>query len=70
MRSVSLKIYTLTFFSFISGVVDTADKHSVANISANFRKKFEMVLKRYSGAQGKMIHEKKLEAENLLSDSL
>jgi hypothetical protein len=27
-----------TFFSFIDGVVDTADKHSFANISANFRK--------------------------------
>jgi hypothetical protein len=26
MRSVSLKIYTSTFFSFITGVVDTADK--------------------------------------------
>jgi hypothetical protein len=26
-------------FSIISGVVDTADKHSFANISANFRKK-------------------------------
>jgi hypothetical protein len=24
----------------------------------------------YSGAQGKLIHEKKLEAENLVSDSL
>ncbi len=24
---------------FIAGVVDTADKHSFANISANFRKK-------------------------------
>jgi hypothetical protein len=29
----------LKFFSFFAGVVDTADKHSFANISANFRKK-------------------------------
>ena len=26
------------FLSFFAGVVDTADKHSFANISANFRK--------------------------------
>jgi hypothetical protein len=32
------KIYTSKFFSFIVGVVDTADKHSFAIISANFRK--------------------------------
>ncbi len=31
----------------------------LANISANFRKKYEMVLMGYSGAGGKLIHEKK-----------
>jgi hypothetical protein len=32
------KIYTSKFFSFIAGVVDTDDKHSLANISSYFRK--------------------------------
>ncbi len=47
-------------FSFFAGVIDTADKHSFANISANFCKKFEMVLMGYSGARGTLIYEKKL----------
>jgi hypothetical protein len=47
-------------FSFFAGVVDTADKHSFANISSNFCKKFEMVLMGYSGARGKLIYEEKL----------
>ncbi len=42
--------------SFFAGVVDTADKHSFANIS----KKFEMVLMGYSGARGTLIYEKNL----------
>ncbi len=33
------KKYTWKFFSFIMGVVDTADKYSFAIISVNFRKK-------------------------------
>jgi len=48
------------FVSFFAGVVDTADKHSFANISANFRKKFEMVLMGSSGARGTLIYEKYL----------
>jgi hypothetical protein len=32
------KKFITKFFSFFAGVVDTADKHSFANISANFRK--------------------------------
>jgi len=32
------KNFISKFFSFFAGVVDTADKHSFANISANFRK--------------------------------
>ncbi len=41
-----------------TGVVDTGGKPWAANISANFRKKFETVLMEYSGAGGKLIHEK------------
>ncbi len=48
---------------FIAGVVDTADKHSFAIISANFRKKVEMILMDYSGARGTLIHEKKLRSK-------
>ncbi len=64
------KNYISNFFSFIAGVVDTADKHSFANISANFKKKFEMVLMGHSGVRRKLIYEKNLKAENLVSDSL
>ncbi len=46
------------FFPFFAGGVDTADKHSFANISAN--SKFEMVLMGYSGARGTLIYEKNL----------
>jgi hypothetical protein len=35
-----------------------------------FSKKFEMVLKGYSGARGTLIYEKKSDVENLVSDSL
>jgi hypothetical protein len=35
-----------------------------------FSKKFEMVLMGYSGAGGKLIHKKKLEAKNLVTLSL
>ncbi len=52
------KNFISKFFSFFAGVVDTADKHSFANISANFRKKFGMVLMGYSGARGKLIYKK------------
>jgi hypothetical protein len=36
------KNYTLKFFSFIAGVLDTAEQHLFAIISANFLKKIEM----------------------------
>jgi hypothetical protein len=49
--------------SLIAGVVDTAIKHSFANISANFRKKVEMILMDYSGVRGTLIHEKKLRSK-------
>ncbi len=48
---------------FIVGVVDIADKHSFAIISANFRKKVEMILMDYSGARGILTHEKKLRSK-------
>ncbi len=54
------KNFISKFVSFFAGVVDTADKHSFANISTNFRKKFEMVLMVYSGARGTLIYEKNL----------
>ncbi len=41
-----------------AGVVGTGSQPWSANISANFRKKFEMALTVYSGAWGKMIHDK------------
>jgi hypothetical protein len=47
-------MYTSKFFCFIAGVADTADQHSFANISANFRQKIETVLLGYSGARGKL----------------
>jgi hypothetical protein len=40
------------------------------NISREFSKKFETVLIGYLGARGTMINEKKIEAENLVSDFL
>jgi hypothetical protein len=32
------KNFISKFFSFFAGVIDTADKHSFENISANFQK--------------------------------
>jgi hypothetical protein len=32
-------MYASKFLSFIADVIDTADKHSLANISVNFRQK-------------------------------
>ncbi len=45
---------------FAAGVNDTGGAPWLANISANFRKKFEMILMLFSGAWGKVIHEKNL----------
>jgi len=61
--------------SFVAGVVDTGEqliaggKKSCENLR-EFSQKFGMTLMRYSVARGKLIHEKKLENENLVSDSL
>jgi hypothetical protein len=55
---------------FSTGVIDTGGAPLLGNISANFRKKFETVLMGYSGAGGKLLHEKKPEAKNLVTLSL
>ncbi len=60
----------LKIFLFIAGLVDTADKHSFANISTNFPQKI------WNGPNGilrgpeKTDSWKKLKAENLVLDSL
>jgi hypothetical protein len=43
---------------FATCVVDTRGVPLLANISANFRKKFETLLMGYSWAGGKLTHEK------------
>ncbi len=43
---------------FATGVVDTGGQPWAANISANFRKKFETAQMVYLGAWGKLLHEK------------
>ncbi len=48
---------------FAAGVVDTGGAPGLANISANFRKKIEVTPKLFSGAWGKMIHEKNLKQQ-------
>ncbi len=58
------------FAAGVTGVVDNGGAPLLANISANFRKKIETVLMGYSGAGGKLIHEKKTEAGNLVTLSL
>ncbi len=62
--------YTWKFFSFIAGFVDTAEQHSFAIISGEFSKRIETIPMAYSGARGTLIHEKKPEVENLVSDSI
>jgi hypothetical protein len=47
---------------FAAGVVDTGDAPSL--VSAYFRKQFKMTLVLFSGAWGKMIHEKKLKQKS------
>ncbi len=53
MKKLYLKI-------FLFYVVDTADKHWFAIITASFWKKFETVLMGYSEAQGTLIYDKNL----------
>ncbi len=61
------KNYNSKFFSFIAGVVDTAD---IRDYLCEFSKKFQTITMAYSGARGRLIYEKKPEVENLVSDSL
>jgi hypothetical protein len=53
------KKFISKFFYFFAGVVDIADKHSFANISANFRKNTKWLMG-HSGARGTLIYEKNL----------
>ncbi len=53
---------------FITGVNDTGDKHSFANISANFRKNSKKLQRNTWGPGGHWFM-KKLEVKNLVSDS-
>ncbi len=43
---------------FATGVVDNGGAPWLANISVNFRKKFEMTLMLFSGASGKVMKQK------------
>jgi hypothetical protein len=63
-------ISTSKFFYFIAVVADTTDKHSFANISANFRKKSKRFYWDTQGPGGGNCFMKKLQVENLVSDSL
>jgi hypothetical protein len=66
--------------NFAAGVVDTGGEFATDTGGApwsltceylcEFLKKFETVLMGYSGAGGKLIHEKKPEAKNLVTLSL
>ncbi len=51
-------------------VIDTGGAPSLANISANFRKKLKRSSWDTLGLGGKLIHEKKPEANNLVTLSL
>jgi hypothetical protein len=51
-----MKLPVSNFFPFIAGIIDTGDQPLLSNISANL--KFEIVPMGYSGALGKLIHEK------------
>jgi hypothetical protein len=53
-----------------TGVADTSGLPCLANISVNFSKKLKLTQLLFSGAWGKVIHEKKPEAKNLVKLSL
>ncbi len=55
---------------FATIVIDSGGAPWLANISGNFRKKIEMILRLLSGALGKVIHEKNLKQKNLVTLSL
>ncbi len=63
------KMYTSKFSSFIAGVVDTADKHWFANITAIFEKIWNGPTGTLRGL-GDTDLWKKLEVQNLVSNSL
>ncbi len=60
---------------FATGVIDTGGKWKKSSMLTceylrEFSKKIEMILKLLSGTWGKVIHEKKPEAKNLVTLSL
>jgi hypothetical protein len=63
------KNFTLKFFSFTAGNVDTANKHSFVNISANSQRNLESPSGILRGLGETDSWKKKLEAENLVPDS-
>ncbi len=54
------KLPVSKYFPFTAGDVDTGDQPLLSNISENFHTNFEMAPMGFSGAQVKLIHEKKL----------
>ncbi len=64
-----IKIYTSTFFSFIAGVVDNADKHSFVITPRIFEKIWNNPNGIFRGPRDTDLW-KKPEVENLVSDSL
>jgi hypothetical protein len=59
------KIYSSKFFSFIAGVVDTAEKHSFAKISAQPRKARPKILMRLSEQSLDLVNVFKEASKNL-----
>ncbi len=57
-KPLKITLWSIRFFPFATGVVDIGGAPWAANISANFRKKFEMAVMVYSDVWGKLIHEK------------
>jgi hypothetical protein len=63
MSQKIIKLFWLKIFSFATGVNDTGNASWAANISENFRKKNEMAVVVYSGACGKLNHEKYMKSK-------
>ncbi len=57
------KNYTWKFFSFIAGVVDIAENHPFAIISANFRKKLKRSQWHTQGPWGTLIYENDMKSK-------
>ncbi len=60
-KKILKKLY-LKFFSFIAGVVDTAEQHPFAIISTNFRKKSKRSQRHTQGPGGNWFRKKNLKS--------